>query len=325
MVSLNYDKFGINRKVSPDEAKMPKKWLSFMNSDRNAARMERFGVVAIVRALQEFGGATKSSLVKAKAAEYEYFTDEDRESTYKSGKDKMDFNLQWAMSNLKKAGLLYSPQRGLWDLTESGEKIDLNDFDVWRDVYSISTPIWEENRAKKKQDNGSSTISEEIVDEDVVTESNDSELWREKLLSKLQAMNPYKFEELVVNLMRKIGIQMVTTSKSGDSGIDGIGYLRTPELMTYKIVLQTKRFGKGQVTGPDISNFAGTINGQNADRGIFVTTSGYTKDAVNRSRQGANLITLVNGDELVELLYENKMGVSDKQIVVINDKMFPTE
>ncbi|WP_224133170.1 MULTISPECIES: restriction endonuclease [Leuconostoc] len=56
---------------------------------------------------------------------------------------------------------------------------------------------------------------------------------------------------------------------------------------------------KGPVTEPDISNFAGTISGHNADRGIFVTTSTYTNDAVSRSRQGANLIILVDGGFII--------------------------
>ena len=53
------------------------------------------------------------------------------------------------MSNLKKAGLLHSPTRGIWDLTQLGKEVNLNEFDVWDDVYAISTPLWEEARAKK--------------------------------------------------------------------------------------------------------------------------------------------------------------------------------
>lgn len=327
MVNLDYDTFGITRKVSPEEAKMPAKWLSFINSDSNLNQIEKFGVVAIIKALQDFGGPTKSSLVKEKASEYSFFTDSDRERKSPNGKSQLDFRLQWAMSNLKKAGLLHSPKRGIWDLTQLGKEVNLNNFDIWDDVYAISTPLWEEARSQKlaQKEQNQTSLTTQSVDEDTITDSDDAELWREQLLTKLQEMNPYKFEELIVNLMRKIGIRMETTSKSNDSGIDGIGYLRTPELMTYKIVLQTKRFSTGQVTGPDISNFAGTISGHNADRGIFVTTSSYTKDAISRSRQGANLITLVDGDELVDLLLEYEMGVSEKTIVVINDKMFPKD
>lgn len=327
MVNLDYDTFGITRKVSPEEAKMPAKWLSFINSDSNLNQIEKFGVVAIIKALQDFGGPTKSSLVKEKASEYSFFTDSDRERKSPNGKSQLDFRLQWAMSNLKKAGLLHSPKRGIWDLTQLGKEVNLNNFDVWDDVYAISTTLWEEARSQKlaQKEQNQTSLTTQSVDEDTITDSDDAELWREQLLTKLQEMNPYKFEELIVNLMRKIGIRMETTSKSNDSGIDGIGYLRTPELMTYKIVLQTKRFSTGQVTGPDISNFAGTISGHNADRGIFVTTSSYTKDAISRSRQGANLITLVDGDELVDLLLEYEMGVSEKTIVVINDKMFPKD
>lgn len=288
--------------------------------------MEKFGVVAIIQALQSYGGPTKSALVKEKAAEYPYFTDEDRKRTSKNGQSQLDFRLQWAMSNLKKAGLLYSPQWGVWALTQMGENVDINNFDVWDAVYSISTPIWQKNNKKKKDEKRSaSDINIAELDEEIVEETDDSELWRDQLLQRLSEMNPYKFEELIVNLMRKIGIKMDTTAKTGDSGIDGIGYLRTPELMTYKIVLQTKRFTKGPVTGPDISNFAGTISGHNADRGIFVTTSTYTNDAISRSRQGANLITLVDGDELVDLLFEHRMGISEKTVVVINEKMFPKD
>lgn len=327
MVNLDYDTFGITRKVSPEEAKMPAKWLSFINSDSNLNQIEKFGVVAIIKALQDFGGPTKSSLVKEKASEYPFFTDSDRERKSTNGNNQLDFRLQWAMSNLKKAGLLHSPKRGIWDLTPLGKEVNLNEFDVWDDVYAISTPLWEEARSKKsaQKKQNQTSLTTQSVDEDTITDSDDAELWREQLLTKLQEMNPYKFEELIVNLMRKIGIRMETTSKSNDSGIDGIGYLRTPELMTYKIVLQTKRFSTGQVTGPDISNFAGTISGHNADRGIFVTTSSYTKDAISRSRQGANLITLVDGNELVDLLLEYEMGVSEKTIIVINDKMFPKD
>jgi len=330
MVDLAYDHFGITRKVTEAETNMPKNWLSFMNSDTNLNYMEKFGVVAIIQALQSYGGPTKSALVKEKAAEYPYFTNLDREKKSNSnGKSQLDFRLQWAMSHLKKAGLLYSPEWGVWALTQVGEDIDINNFDVWDEVYSISTPIFQKkslnNQKKKGEILSSASINMVNLDEDIVEETDDSELWRDKLLQLLSEMNPYKFEELIVNLMRKIGIKMDTTSKTGDSGIDGIGYLRTPELMTYKIVLQTKRFTKGPVTGPDISNFAGTISGHNADRGIFVTTSTYTNDAVSRSRQGSNLITLVDGDELVDLLFEHRMGISEKTVVVINEKMFPKD
>lgn len=326
MVDLAYDHFGITRKITESEVNMPKTWLSFVNSNKNLNYMEKFGVVAIIQALQSYGGPTKSALVKEKAAEYPYFTDEDRKRTSKNGQSQLDFRLQWAMSNLKKAGLLYSPQWGVWALTQMGENVDINNFDVWDAVYSISTPIWQKNNKKKKDEKRSaSDINIAELDEEIVEETDDSELWRDQLLQRLSEMNPYKFEELIVNLMRKIGIKMDTTAKTGDSGIDRIGYLRTPELMTYKIVLQTKRFTKGPVTGPDISNFAGTISGHNADRGIFVTTSTYTNDAISRSRQGANLITLVDGDELVDLLFEHRMGISEKTVVVINEKMFPKD
>lgn len=319
---MNYDNYGISRKIDPNQVGLPKSALRPMNSTLDRNMMEKFGVVAIIQALQEFGGATKSTLVKERAAEYPYYTEEDRQKLSSSGQSVLDFALQWSMSNLKKAGLLTSPKRGYWELTELGAAINIDDFDIWDNVYSISIPKWEAAKEKKTK---KVAKQDDITNIDIVNNVEDDEIWKQQLFTKLQHMNPYKFEELIVNLMRKIGIKMETTPKAGDSGIDGIGYLRTPELMTYKIVLQTKRFNKGQVTGPDISNFAGTISGHNADRGIFVTTSTYTNDAIARSRQGSNLITLVDGEELVDLLFEHRMGVSEKTIVVIDDKFFPTD
>lgn len=130
MVDLAYDHFGITRKVTELEANMPKNWLSFINSDKNLNYMEKFGVVAIVQALQSYGGPTKAALVKEKAVEYPYFTDADREKKSSNGQSQLDFRLQWSMSNLKKAGLLYSPQWGVWALTQMGEDVDINAFDV---------------------------------------------------------------------------------------------------------------------------------------------------------------------------------------------------
>lgn len=108
MVDLHYDHFGITRKITELEANMPNNWLSFMNSDKNLNYMEKFGVVAILQALQSYGCPTKASLVKEKAAEYPYFTDSDREKKSNSnGKSQLDFRLQWAMSHLKKLDSLF--------------------------------------------------------------------------------------------------------------------------------------------------------------------------------------------------------------------------
>lgn len=322
-----YNQFGMNRHIDAKEVNMPASSVSHFNT--KSSQIEKISVVAILKALKEFGGPTKAKLVKDRATEYDYYTQEERDATGNSGYGILDLHLQFAMSNLKRAGLLASPGRGVWELTDEGKHVNFSTFDIWDDVYAKSIPVWEAAKAKKKQKQKAVkklSLDEEtttdITSEEFVNDIDEGEVWRKELLNKLQRMNPYKFEELIVSLMRKIGIKMEQTPKSGDSGIDGIGYLRTPELLTYKVVLQTKRFNKGQVTGPDISNFAGSISGHNADRGIFVTTSIYTKDAVERSRQGANLITLINGEELIDLLYDNQMGVREKTIVVIDDDLF---
>lgn len=78
--------------------------------------------------------------------------------------------------------------------------------------------------------------------------------------------------------------------------------------------------GKRGLSGPNEWVKSTQLNDFN-----FSTTSTYTNDAVSRSRQGANLITLVDGDELVDLLFEYRVSISEKTVVVINEKIFPKD
>lgn len=80
------------------------------------------------------------------------------------------------MSNLKKAGLLHSSKRGIWDLTQLGKEVNLNNFDVWDDVYAISTPLWEEARSQKlaQKEQNQTSLTTQSVDEDTITDSDDA-------------------------------------------------------------------------------------------------------------------------------------------------------
>lgn len=98
------DKFGLNRKVDSKQVKMPKSWISYFNAE--SSRIEKNSAIAIIKVLKKFGGPTKAKLVKEKASEYDCYTQEEREATGDSGYSVLNLHQQFAMSNLKRAGLL---------------------------------------------------------------------------------------------------------------------------------------------------------------------------------------------------------------------------
>ena len=111
---------------------------------------------------------------------------------------------------------------------------------------------------------------------------------------------------------------------SGDGGVDGV--IRQDKFGLDQIYIQAKRYGSANVGRPDIQSFVGALTGQQATRGVFITTSGFSKDAKDfaRSIQQYRVI-LVDGEELVRLMIEHKVGVTvlrTLEIVEIDENFF---
>lgn len=134
------------------------------------------------------------------------------------------------------------------------------------------------------------------------------------LLTEISEMNPYRFEVLVVELLVKMGYGRLqyenrVTRKSGDEGIDGI--VTADKLGFDSIYIQAKRFKDNSVGRPDIQKFVGALAGQGAQKGIFITSSTFTKEAVAFVGRNLNYkIVLIDGMKLAELMIEYELGVS---------------
>ena len=109
---------------------------------------------------------------------------------------------------------------------------------------------------------------------------------------------------------------------SGDHGIDGYGYFESDEFRTAKVVIQCKRYTDSPVSEPEIDKFKGVMMSFNADYGIFITTSFFTKQAQAKAVQGSNTVTLIDGQRLVDLIEKYQLHITSVQTYVLNAYYF---
>jgi restriction system protein len=123
-------------------------------------------------------------------------------------------------------------------------------------------------------------------------------------------------------LLREFGFQQVAvTGRSGDGGIDGHGILQINPLLSFKVLFQCKRY-QGAVAVSAVRDFRGALQGR-ADKGIILTTGTFTTEAKREAiRDGATPIELVDGDKLVGMFEELRLGLCPKKDYDLNDEFF---
>ncbi len=145
---------------------------------------------------------------------------------------------------------------------------------------------------------------------------------RDELLALLQDVSPQRFERLILDLLAAMGYgggdltKGLTTKTTGDGGIDGI--INEDALGLDAVYIQAKRFApENKVSRPDIQRFVGSLTGESATKGVFVTTSDFSREArdyVNRVQQR---IVLIHGQRLAQLMIQNGVGVRDRTTYVV--------
>lgn len=157
---------------------------------------------------------------------------------------------------------------------------------------------------------------------------NQNELVKQGLTDKIHQMDPFQFEYLVAELLAKIGYENVeVTKRSGDKGIDVNANLTVGGLTNVKTVIQAKRYAKrNTVGGKYITQLRGSAEVD--QRGLIITTSTFTKDAVNESKAKNKMpVSLVDGRRLIELLFKYRVGVKEDIVSVfsIDSELFDNE
>ena len=153
----------------------------------------------------------------------------------------------------------------------------------------------------------------------IVIMENEYQKYREglhaELLQKIKDNPPDFFEELVLDLLVEIGYggsraDAEAVGRSGDGGIDGI--IKEDRLGLDLVYVQAKRFNKESVGAPQIASFAGALAAKGANKGIFITTSNFTKAAKAYDAVGFQIV-LIDGDQLVQLMIDHNVGVSTER------------
>ncbi|NUS38764.1 MAG: restriction endonuclease [Lysobacter sp.] len=227
----------------------------------------------------------------------------------------------WAKTYLKQAGLLSSPRRGVFVITNAGRELlarnpqsvdnnTLNSYKAFRDFRDRSRTTDNDTASQPIAD-----LPSEQTPEDAMAAAYErlrSEL-EVQLLEQVGKASPAFFEQVVVDLVVAMGYGGSrqdagrAIGKSGDGGVDGI--IKEDKLGLDAIYLQAKRW-EATVGRPEIQKFAGALQGLRATKGIFITTSGYSRDALEYVQQISSKIILIDGKTLVRYMAEHNVGVS---------------
>jgi len=254
---------------------------------------------ALIKALHELGGSASISEMEDKISENMNLSEEDLNQIHRKNRTKFSYRLAWTRTYLKNYGILENSAFGVWALTTKGTKTQTVDKEEVNKVV------------KQISKNKYSSIQEET--NEGKTPENSQLIWEEELLEKILNLHPSSFEKLCQRILRESGFESVkVTGRSGDGGIDGFGVYKLGGLLSYNVVFQCKRY-KGNVPSKEIRDFRGAMIGR-ADKGLFITTGNFTIEAKRESsRAGASNIDLVDGDELIKIMRQLKLGVKIKQ------------
>lgn len=243
-------------------------------------------------------------------------TEADLAETVPSGYPRLMHRLGWAKYDLAKAHLVETVSRGVYRITDFGrEQLPQLPSSLNR-RYLTAQGLGDWGSAPRENEPVSvkqSSETEETPEEQIDRASAELEqALSEELLSRLKTLSPSSFERFVVELITAIGYGIgEVTGRTGDGGIDGVIY--QDRLRLDRVFLQAKRWTEQPVRSPDINGFIGALARQGATRGVFVTTSRYTTDAVGAAQVAHLRIKLIDGIELAKLAIEYNIGVSTRR------------
>jgi restriction system protein len=234
--------------------------------------------------------------------------------------------MAWAKTYMGKAGLLSSPSRGLAQITERGQTVlrqnlgriygatlaQFNEFTEWLDTSNSDTP---------EESGGTIAVARQVFEDTQLTPEERIEAARKalekglrvELLERVRAMTPADFEELIVQLLLRMGYgsgaeeMALALGGSGDQGIDGV--IHQDPLGLDRVYIQAKRYAYGNTVGSGaIRDFNGALDLKRAPKGLFVTASSFSRDARIQAESATRQIVLIDGEELATLMIRHKVG-----------------
>ena len=251
-------------------------------------------------------------------ADYYQLTPEERVLMIPSGQSSyIRGRTGWCRTYLHKAGLIFLPERGYIQITQQGLDV-LAEKPKFIDVKYLKKFPGFLNFLTYKKEPSETVVAVEHADqspEDMLYTSYEilQKNLAGELLEQIKKSSPRFFEQLVIDVLLAMGYGGSRTDAgklvggAGDGGIDGI--INEDKLGLDVIYLQAKRW-EGLVGSKEIRNFVGSLVGRKANKGVFITTSSYTKDAIQYAADVQHKVILIDGDKLVDLMIEYNVGVS---------------
>lgn len=240
-----------------------------------------------------------------------------------SGHQKFHNRVGWATTYLYRTGMLERPRRSVYRITERGRhvlevnphRIDLKVLSEFGEFHEFRQPNQSGDAATSDAGlSGSEGVSERTPEEliDGAYDELRAALAAD-LLDRVREQSPDFFEQLVLDVLQAMGYggrredAVKRLGKSGDEGVDGV--IREDELGLDQIYVQAKRWAN-PVGRPEIQKFFGALHGQRATKGVFITTSTFSSDAVIYAESVTPRIVLVDGRELARLMIDHGVGVT---------------
>ena len=248
-----------------------------------------------LKILEKRGGSASIQELSEGVASELALSDEILDRPHGDGpQSEVDYRAAWARTHLKAIGALENTTRGVWTITDTGRAFQSED--------QLREQVRQYRKQRYPQKGGQSP------DPGVDDDEQCGEGWEGALLDILRGIKPDAFERLCQRILRESGFTKVeVTGRSGDGGIDGAGVLRV-NLISFHVRFQCKRY-TGSVGPREIRDFRGAMVGR-ADKGLFITTGRFTRDAANEAaRDGAPAIDLIDGIHLCDLLRKLELGV----------------
>lgn len=251
-------------------------------------------------------------------------TEEDCAQKTRNGTStQLNDRINWTRQYLRRALFIDLPSRGVYRISSRGREYlqshtDLRKKDLMEYPEFASYATGNPNVAPERE---SIPIQNDHDDSPVVTPTEQLEsamdlIYKdlsEELLQKILEQSPYFFEHLVLDLLSKMGYGSAeVTPYVHDDGIDGIIY--EDKLGLEKIYIQAKRYkSENKVGKPEVQQFSGALDEQKATKGVFITTSVFSKEARSFQVKTGKQIVLISGDELTRYMIEYNVGVSVKK------------
>ena len=272
----------------------------------------------------ESGSVMRAKDFREPLAKHFHLTEDEKNAWYPSGNGEIFLDrISWALSYLFIAGLVEKPKRGDYKISDKGLSLLASCTDDQINEY-IKTTVNARNQQKSSKTKEELEASEEIIGENESTPQerlynsydNIKQSIQSEILATILSKKPQEFERLVVKLLQAMGYggevknSGIVTKLSNDGGIDG--FIKEDILGFNLISIQAKRYSIGSNVGrSEVQSFVGAVAGTQSKKGVFITTSDFTKSAVDyvESLNGSPTVILINGRQLKEYIYDLGLGL----------------